>query len=104
MKSNATARAEQSAASGLHQQPSAHSELQSIVEALQSKLRLAIIFGGNKTNPGSVLYQSQNTRSWKSYETVAEDIATSLRRSGFRNVELLPEDMFLAERLRARNI
>ena len=104
MQSNATARAEQPAASGLHHRPRATSELQRIVEALQSKIRLAIIFGGNKTNPGSVLYQSQNTRSWKSYETVAEDIATSLRRSGFRNIELIPEDMFLGERLRARNI
>ena len=74
------------------------------MELLLSKVRLAVIFGGNKGNAGSVLYQSQNTRSWKSYEAVAEDIAASLRRSGFRNVELMPEDMSLGERLRRSEI
>ena len=85
-------------------EPSSRSELERIMELLLSKVRLAVIFGGNKGNAGSVLYQSQNTRSWKSYETVAEDIAASLRRSGFRNVELMPEDMSLGERLRRSEI
>lgn len=73
--------------------------LQRVIEELMPKLRLAVIFGGNKSTPGSVVYQSQNTRSWKSYEAVAEDIAASLRKTGFRNVEVMPEDMQLSERL-----
>ena len=73
--------------------------LQQAIECLKPKLRLAVIFGGNKENLGSVLYRSQNTRSWKSYEAVAEDIAASLRRSGFKHVSVMPEDMNLAERL-----
>lgn len=73
--------------------------LQRVIEELMPKLRLAVIFGGNKSTPGSVVYQSQNTRSWKSYEVVAEDIAASLRKIGFRNVEVMPEDMQLSERL-----
>jgi D-alanine-D-alanine ligase len=104
MKAIATARAEQQAASILCFQPRATSELQKIIEALLSKIRVAVIFGGNKAEPGSVLYQSQNTRSWKSYQSVAEDIAASLKRSGFRHVDVIPEDMALAEELRSRGI
>jgi D-alanine-D-alanine ligase len=73
--------------------------LQRVIEELMPKLRLAVIFGGNKSTAGSVVYQSQNTRSWKSYETVAEDIAASLRKIGFRHVEVMAEDMQLSERL-----
>jgi D-alanine-D-alanine ligase len=85
---------------GQHRQ----SELQRIVELLLDKIRLAVIYGGDKSIPGSVIYQSQNTRSWKSYRAVAEDIAASLRRCGFRNVALIPEDMALPDRLRGGNI
>ena len=53
-----------------------------------------------KPAPDSVVYRSQNTRSWKSYEVVAEDIAASLKRSGFRHVDVMPEDMHLGDRLR----
>ena len=78
--------------------------LQQAIECLKPKLRIAVIFGGNKEDLGSVLYRSQNTRSWKSYEVVAEDIAASLRRSGFKHVSVMPEDMNLGERLRREGI
>ena len=68
-------------------------QLQDQIERLLDRLQLAVIFGGNKIAPGSVVYQSHNTRSWKSYEAVAHDIAASLGRLGFRNVELMPDDM-----------
>ena len=74
--------------------------LQDQMERLRSCLRIAVIFGGDKAAPGSVLYKTSNTRSWKSYEAVAQDIADSLARIGFRNVQLLPEDMHLGDRLR----
>ena len=74
--------------------------LQNVIEQLKSRLRIAVVFGGNKVSPDSVVYQSQNTRSWKSYEIVAEDIAASLKRSGFRHVDVMPEDMQLGDRLR----
>ncbi|SLN10795.1 D-alanyl-alanine synthetase [Oceanibacterium hippocampi] len=63
-------------------------------------LRIAVIHGGDKEDPGSVIYRSHNPRTWKSYEEVAGDIAAALRRIGFRQVELLPEDMRLGDRLR----
>ena len=101
---NTIARAELRAAPSVRPESSARLGLQRIVEALMPKIRLAIIFGGDKSAPGSVLYQSNNTRSWKSYEVVAEDIAASLRRSGFRHVDVIPEDMALSGRLHSSHI
>jgi D-alanine-D-alanine ligase len=74
------------------------------ISDLFSSLRLAVIFGGNKSTPDSVLYPAHNSRSWKSYEAVAEDIAASLRRTGFKHVETMPEDMNLGDRLRCGRI
>src|ERR1700692_4341388 len=71
---------------------------------LYSSLRLAVIFGGNKSDPDSSLYPAHNSRYWKSYEAVAEDIAASLRRIGFQHVETIPEDMRLGDRLRRDRI
>ena len=79
-------------------------QLREHVERLKSSLRLAVIFGGSKSTPGSVVYPSSNSRSWKSYESVAQDIAASLRRLGFRHVQALPEDMYLGDRLRREGI
>lgn len=101
---NEAARARSRTLSASDYQPGERSELQNVIERLLDKARLAIIFGGDKNKPGSVIYQSQNARSWKSYEAVASDIAASLRRSGFRHVELIPEDMALPEHIRSRNI
>ena len=78
--------------------------LQQSVERLMTRMRIAVIFGSNKASPGSVLYQTCNTRSWKSYEAVAQDIALSLRRIGFRHVQLMPDDMRLGDRLRREQI
>jgi D-alanine-D-alanine ligase len=78
--------------------------LEAQIERLKPQLRLAVIFGGNNATPGSVVYASHNTRSWKSYEAVAADIASSLRRIGFRHVSLMPDDMDLGERLRGEGI
>src|SRR3954463_11902529 len=74
--------------------------LQQKIEQLMTRMRIAVIFGSDKTVPGSVLYQTCNTRSWKSYEAVAHDIAGSLRRIGFRHVQLMADDMRLGDRLR----
>ena len=79
-------------------------ELQEQVERLMPRLRLAVVFGGSKLDSDSVIYRSGNSRSWKSYEMVAQDIADSLRRIGFRHVELMPDDMHLGDRMRRAGI
>ena len=74
--------------------------LEDQIDRLKSSLRVAVVFAGSKSTPGGVVYPSCNNRSWKSYEAVAEDIAASLRRIGFRHVHVMPEDMRLGDRLR----
>ena len=79
-------------------------ELEAQIEQLKRVLRLAVVFGGDKTAPGAVINQFPNARSWKSYEKVAEDLAAALRRLGFEVVDLVPDDMRLGERLRAAGV
>ena len=74
-------------------------ELQLQMEQLIPRMRIAVIYGGDKSVDGAVINQTKNTRSWKSYQVVAEDIAESLRRLGFKHVHTMPEDMKLGERL-----
>src|SRR5215470_7689317 len=76
--------------------PAPHVE--AVIEKLLSKLRIAVVFGGNKSQDGAVIYPTFNTRSWKSYESVANDIARALRRIGFKHVDLLADDMHVGDR------
>lgn len=71
-----------------------------VIEKLLDKLRIVVVFGGNKSHDGAVIYPTFNTRSWKSYEAVANDIARALRRIGFRHVDLLADDMHIGDGLR----
>lgn len=74
------------------------------VDKLFDRLRIAVIFGNSKDNPGAVLYPTANLRHWKSYESVAEDIAAALRAIGFRHVQTMADGVDLAERLRRDDI
>jgi D-alanine-D-alanine ligase len=74
-------------------------ELEHQIARLMERARIAVIYGGDKTADGAVINQTHNPRSWKSYQGVAEDIAGALRRVGFRQVQLMPEDMRLGSRL-----
>jgi D-alanine-D-alanine ligase len=78
---------------------SASKRIERQIAQLKGRLRIAVIFGGDKSAHDSVIYRSQNTRSWKSYESVACDIADSLRATGFHHVDVIPEDMRMADRL-----
>jgi D-alanine-D-alanine ligase len=79
-------------------------ELEQQIERLTPSLRIAVVYGGDKTVDGAVINPTPNTRPWKSYEPVAEDIAQALRRLGFNQVFLMPEDMRLGDRLRREGI
>lgn len=78
--------------------PAPHVE--AAIERLLSKLHIAVVFGGNRTHDGAVIYPTFNTRSWKSYEAVASDIARALRRIGFKHVDLVADDMHVGDKLR----
>lgn len=75
-----------------------------LTSLLLDRTRLAVIYGGNKAADGAVIRGSKNPRSWKSYETVANDIARAMRRLGCRNVVVLPDDMRLPQRLKEERV
>ena len=76
-------------------------ELKRQIDKLFRRLRMAVIYAGNKSAAGAVINASGNPRSWKSYESVAIDIANSISRLGCREVVIMPEDMQLGRRLKA---
>jgi D-alanine-D-alanine ligase len=78
--------------------------LQARLDRLRDRLRIAVIFGGDKAADGAVIHRSQNPRPWKSYEEVARDIGNALSRLGFRHVEVMPDDMRLFDRLRRGDV
>ncbi|MDJ0937639.1 MAG: hypothetical protein QNI93_19815 [Kiloniellales bacterium] len=78
--------------------------LQDCVERLLDRMNIAVIHGGDKTVDGAVINQTGNPRSWKSYKSVAEDIAGALRRLGCPKVSVIPDDMQLGQRLAEEKI
>jgi len=79
-------------------------QLTDIVDRMRSQLRLAVIHGGDKTEPGAVIYPTHNPRSTKTYHTVAKDIAEALGELGFKQVSLLADDMTLPQTLQQQQI
>lgn len=78
-------------------------EFLSYIQKMFRRLRLAIVYGGDKSIDGAVIESTTNPRSWKSYQTVAEDIAAAMQRLGCRHIELMPDDMRLGERLKKQD-
>ncbi|MFO1067789.1 MAG: hypothetical protein U1E14_04615 [Geminicoccaceae bacterium] len=74
------------------------------LDRLRERLRIAVIYNGERSAPGAVVRPTFNPRSEKSYRPVAEDIAGALGTLGFRHVTLLPDDLTLGDRLRAERI
>lgn len=79
-------------------------QLELQVQRLLERMNVAVIYGGDKTVEGAVINKTRNPRSWKSYQSVAQDVADSLQRLGCKNVQLVPDDMKLGERLRKGDI
>ena len=79
-------------------------DLQARMELLLDRMNIAVVHGGDKTQDGAVLHQTTNPRSWKSYRSVAEDIAAALRRLGCNNVSVMPDDMSLGRRMQEEGI
>jgi D-alanine-D-alanine ligase len=79
-------------------------DLKTIIPKLKSNLRIAVVYGGNKDTEGSVIYRTNNPRSWKSYQLVAEDIAQALRELGFKHVSIFSDDMHFISRIKDEKI
>ncbi len=79
-------------------------ELEAQVARLRDRMKLAVVYGGDKEVAGAVIHQTSNPRSWKSYQSVAEDIAAALVRLGFRQTILVADDMRLGEILQREGV
>ena len=79
-------------------------ELQRQIQRLSERMKIAVIYGGDKSAEGAVIHRTSNPRAWKSYQSVAEDIAAALVRLGFRQTILVPDDMRLGERLQKERV
>jgi D-alanine-D-alanine ligase len=74
------------------------------LQVLKSKLRIAVVYGGDRRADGAVIRETYNPRPWKSYRAVAEDIQNELVELGFEHMVTLPDDMSLPQQLKARGI
>lgn len=74
-------------------------DLERALERLLRRVRMTVVHAGDKESDGAVIHRTHNTRSWKSYEAVARDIAAALERIGCRDVAVMAEDMRLGQRL-----
>ncbi len=79
-------------------------QLESVLTYMRENSIIAVVHGGCIKNSTGVINKTHNPRSNKTYEEVAANIAGSLRRSGFRHVILLPEDINLPARLKAAKV
>jgi D-alanine-D-alanine ligase len=77
--------------------------IQTLLDKIKKSMPVAVIHGGDRRVEGAVIHQTRNPRSDKTYLAVASDIANALSRLGFHQVDLVPEDMRMADKLRKLN-
>lgn len=75
-----------------------------LLETLKANANVAVVYSGDPKDPSNVLYQSHNSRSWKSYKTVALDIVDALKKQGFKQVFLMQEGAGLWKELLQKKI
>ena len=75
--------------------------LESLLDQMMNDSVVAVVHGGDPRAPGTVLHETVNPRGTKTYRAVAEDIAASLRHSGFRKVHVVPDGLNLGVGLAA---
>lgn len=68
---------------------------------IRRSLKIAVVHGGEKTQSNNYIYENLSPRSTKTYQGVAQDIATALKEKGFEHVAVLPENIFLPEKLKS---
>ena len=75
-----------------------------LLQRARDGLKIAVVYAGDKNDPNTVIERQLNSRDWKSYRLVAEDIANALEEEGFSDVVVLPEDRHLGEAISRSNI
>ena len=75
-----------------------------LLQRARDRLKIAVVYAGDKNDPDTVIERQMNSRDWKSYRLVAEDIADALEKEGFSDVVVLPEDRHLGDAISRSNI
>ena len=75
-----------------------------LLERARDGLKIAVVYAGDKNEPDAVIERQINSRDWKSYRVVAENIAETLESEGFSDVVVLPEDRHLGDVISRSNI
>lgn len=71
---------------------------------IRSKVKIAVVHGGEKAKTDSYIYENLSPRSTKTYQPVACDVAQALAESGFKHVHVLAEDIDLPLKLKELGI
>lgn len=77
---------------------------QAQLEWIRHHVHIAVVHGGDKSQPEGYVFENLSPRSTKTYEAVAHDMANALRESGFKFISVLAEDISLAEKLRSEKV
>ena len=75
-----------------------------LLQRARDVLKIAVVYAGDKNDHNAVIERQLNSRDWKSYRMVAEDIADALEEEGFSDVVVLPEDRHLGDVISRSNI
>lgn len=75
-----------------------------LLQRARDGLKIAVVYAGDKNDPNTVIERQLNSRDWKSYRLVAEDIAAALEEEGFSDVVVLPENRHLGDAISRSNI
>ena len=75
-----------------------------LLQRARDVLKIAVVYAGDKNDHNAVIERQLNSRDWKSYRMVAEDIADALEEEGFSDVVVLPEDRHLGDAISRSNI
>ena len=78
--------------------------LQQSIERLMTRMRIAVIFGSNKTNPEACSTRPATPAAGRAMRPWRKILRCRCERIGFRHVQLMPDDMRLGDRLRREQI
>ena len=70
-------------------------DIKELLDRARGSLKIAIVYAGDKNDLDTVINTGINSRDWKSYRPVAENIAKTLEKEGFSDVAVLPENRHL---------
>lgn len=79
-------------------------DIKELLDRARGSLKIAIVYAGDKNDLDTVINTGINSRDWKSYRLVAENIAKTLEKEGFSDVAVLPEDRHLGTELAKRGV